>query len=222
MNILLVSATHPEIEPLHGHLKAHWIESSPGLFTKGSCTVRVLITGIGMHRMGYALGKNISVFQPELCINAGIAGAFPGKADIGDVVHVTSESIVDLGAEDNDGTMLFPDAMGLNEDISSISELINPAAADYHFLKPVKGITVNTVTGSEASIAGIVKRWNPDIETMEGGAFFYCCLKEHMPFLEIRAISNLVVPRNVLDWDIETAVRNLNAQLLEILTFFTG
>ena len=63
-------------------------------------------------------------------------------------------------------------------------------------LKPVRAITVNSATGSEATIRKLVKKFNPDIETMEGATFFYICSREKIPFLAIRAISNRVEPRD--------------------------
>jgi futalosine hydrolase len=222
MEILIVAATSLEAEPLIIHLRSQWIESSPGIFTKGNCTVHVRITGIGMHRMAYALGQAFRESRPRLCINIGVAGAFPGKAAIGEVVHVTSEIIADLGAENAEGDFLDIGSLGLDEDISSTSGLQNQDAAQYSFIRQVRGITINTSHGSQRSIKDAIERWDPDVETMEGGAFFYCCLKAEVPFLEIRAISNIVEPRNKENWNIPLAADNLKAQILEILTFFVG
>jgi nucleoside phosphorylase len=57
---------------------------------------------------------------------------------------------------------------------------------------------------------------------MEGGAFFYCCLKSKVPFIEIRAISNIVATRNREAWNIPLAVGNLTLELQPILQFFSG
>ena len=220
MEVLIVVATLPEIAPLLDHLSTHWIESPTGTYTHGNCTVRTLITGIGMHRTAYALGKEFSKHHPDLCINAGIAGAFPGKAEIGEVLHVTSEILSDIGAESEDGVLVAPEAMGLLEDISSVDGLVNQNAAEYAFLRTARGVTVNTVHGTTASISTIINRYDPDVETMEGGAFFYCCLKENIPFIEVRAISNIIEPRNKERWDIPLAIQRLNEQLIEIVSFF--
>ena len=222
MEILIVSATAAEIEPVEKLLNAQWIGSSPGTFTRGNCTVRLLVSGIGMHRMAFTLGQVFTSLNPGLCINIGMAGAFPGRCEIGEVVHVTSERIIDLGAEDGHGRFLGIAAMDLDEDISSISGLLNKDAAQYSFLRSVKGITANTSHGSSDSIQVIVKDWEPDVESMEGAAFFYCCMKANVPFLEIRAISNLVEPRNKANWNIPLALNNLSSQIIEILNFFVS
>ena len=51
---------------------------------------------------------------------------------------------------------------------------------------------------------------------MEGTAFFYACLLEQIPFLEIRAISNRVEARNRANWDIPLVIAHLNEVLTEI------
>ena len=44
-------------------------------------------------------------------------------------------------------------------------------------VKAVNAITVNTATGSDTTRDKLVKKFNPDIETMEGATFFYICSK---------------------------------------------
>ena len=179
--------------------------------------VRFLITGVGMMRTSYALGKYLATDKPDLCINAGIAGAFPGKYELGDVVHVIADSIPGLGATDSDGRHLSMRDLNLEEDISTSDELVNVKAAEYHFLPKATGLTVNTVHGNAEEIANIIKRSNADIETMESAAVFYCCIIEDVHFLALRAISNMVEPRDKSKWDIQLAVSNLNIQLVELL-----
>ena len=84
-------------------------------------------------------------------------------------------------------------------------------------LKPVKAITVNTATGSEITRKKLIKKFNPDIETMEGATFFYICARENIPFLAIRAISNRVEPRDKSKWNIQLALDNLSEKLNEVI-----
>jgi futalosine hydrolase len=58
---------------------------------------------------------------------------------------------------------------------------------------------------------------NPHIETMEGAAVFYVCLMEHIPFVQIRAISNYVGETNKNLWKIPLAVENLHKTLIDVL-----
>src|ERR1035437_4945353 len=84
-------------------------------------------------------------------------------------------------------------------------------------LKPVRAITVNTATGSETSRVKLLKKFNPDIETMEGATFFYICSRENIPFLALRAVSNKVEPRNKNNWNIALALNNLSEKLIDVL-----
>jgi futalosine hydrolase len=48
---------------------------------------------------------------------------------------------------------------------------------------------------------------------MEGAAFFYICARESIPFVSIRAISNMVERRDRKKWNIPLAVDNLAIKL---------
>ena len=50
---------------------------------------------------------------------------------------------------------------------------------------------------------------------MEGAALHYVCLQMAQPFLQLRAISNYVMPRDRAAWKIGDAVTALNAQLID-------
>jgi futalosine hydrolase len=66
----------------------------------------------------------------------------------------------------------------------------------------------------------ISERYHPDIETMEGAAFFYVCSRENIPFLAIRAVSNKVELRNREKWNIPLAINNLSEKFGELLLSF--
>ena len=85
-------------------------------------------------------------------------------------------------------------------------------------LQQTKGITVNTVHGNEESITEIVKRLNPDVESMEGAACFKVCQEFEIPCVQIRAISNKVEKRNKGHWHLPLAIKNLNATVAQIIT----
>ncbi len=84
-------------------------------------------------------------------------------------------------------------------------------------MKPVNAITVNTASGTLQTIEKLSKKFNPDIETMEGAAFFYICSGGKIPFLAIRSISNKVEPRNKDNWDIRFALDNLSEKLKDFI-----
>jgi futalosine hydrolase len=58
----------------------------------------------------------------------------------------------------------------------------------------------------------------PQIESMEGAAFFYACRQLNVPCLQIRAVSNYVEKRNRDNWHIGLAIKNLNKFAMSWLT----
>lgn len=89
-------------------------------------------------------------------------------------------------------------------------------------LPQAAGVTVNTVSGSTASIARLGQKYRPDVESMEGAAFHYSCLVEQVPFVQLRTISNYVEVRDKSRWNIPLAVENLNGTLRALLTELRG
>jgi len=64
-----------------------------------------------------------------------------------------------------------------------------------------------------AKIQQLKKRTTGQIESLEGAACFYVCMMLKTNVIQLRAISNMVEPRNRSNWKIELAITNLNATL---------
>jgi futalosine hydrolase len=92
------------------------------------------------------------------------------------------------------------------------SELINR----FNY-KKVTGITVNQVSTNPILIDALLEKYNPDIESMEGAVFHYVCLKEKIPFIQIRAISNVVGDRNKANWKMKEAIETLNTEIIQLI-----
>lgn len=56
---------------------------------------------------------------------------------------------------------------------------------------------------------------------MEGAALHYVCLQEHIPFLQIRAVSNDIGQRDKSKWDFKASIATLNKELTNILQCLT-
>jgi futalosine hydrolase len=85
-------------------------------------------------------------------------------------------------------------------------------------LPKVAGITVQTVSGRKETNKERFRIFSPEVESMEGAAFFYVCLMEGIPFIEIRAISNYVGERDKSKWEIPFALKNLSEVCKDIFT----
>lgn len=221
MQVLLTAATPFEIAPTIEWLEREFQAGETGRFSKGNLEVHICITGIGMFVTCWQLSIAFAKEEYDFAINAGIAGALDAGFKIGDVLHVTEETLADLGVENADGNFIDLFELGFSESNTfpfSAGKLQNPEADKYPFLPTARGITVNKANGSASSIARIREKYPAaQVENMEGAAFFYACLYTDLPFVEIRAISNYVEPRNREAWNLPLAIQNLNQVLQEML-----
>jgi futalosine hydrolase len=168
-----------------------------------------LVTGIGMVATAIELSKKLSQNKYDLVINAGIAGSFNRTLKIGQIVEVVKDTFSEIGAQDGN-QFLSPNDIELDVD----SVFHNEAKTSFD---PVSAITVNTIHGEDTSIVRVMYRLNPQIETMEGAAFFMTCQRFSVKCIQLRSISNYVEKRNKSKWDIPKAIKNLNVELNNIL-----
>ena len=200
MRILIVTATEMEIAPLAAYLRAD---------------VEVLVTGVGMVATAVMCSRTLAMQRYDLALNVGVCGSFDRGIVPGTVVHIVTDRIAELGAEDGDA-FLTPGEMQLPAEC----EFANPhppAIAALQALPAVTAITVNTAHGNERSIAVVVARFKPQVESMEGAAFMSACLIQGLPFAQIRAVSNIVERRNRAAWRLNEAIDNLWQTTLRIL-----
>jgi futalosine hydrolase len=219
--ITVVAATQLELIPLFE--KLHPVKSDfHGLFITDS--LHILITGMGMLNTAAHLTLYASKYERDFFIDAGICGAFNTDLKIGDVVQVVSETYGDFGVENDEEFEDFFD-MGFidkKEDAFhyGLCEPIEHPMQQQLKLKRATSITVNKVHGNERSIKIIREKYNADTENMEGLAFYYVLKLLNKPGIEIRAVSNYVEKRNKENWDIKTAVSNLNTEIKNVLNLF--
>lgn len=205
MKILIVSATKQEIAPLIAKLKS--IDKKP----------EILISGVGMVATAFQLGKILSKKKYDLAINLGICGSFNQSLKIGEVVNVTEDILSELGAEDGDNFLKLSDMKLISKKEMFLSPEVKFISPVLKKIKKVKSITVNTVHGNKKKISKAVSLYNPDVESMEGAAFFYACNQFKIPALQLRCISNYVERRNKKNWNIPIAINNLNEAAVLLL-----
>jgi futalosine hydrolase len=221
--ILYVTATTAEAESLKNILDITPVPSSIH-----NLDINILVTGVGSVATAWVLKQWICTYgKPDLAINAGIAGSYRDDISIGDVVLLQSDCFADAGIEDDKEFITLFEAGFISENEFPFKHGILNADPLYFdllksLLKPVNAITVNTSTGSETSKSRLVRKFNPDIETMEGATFFYICSRENIPFIAIRSISNIVEKRNRDNWNIKLALDNLSAKLNDIFLTLQG
>jgi len=209
MHILLAAATPFEIQPTIDYLAQ-----------KGPSTAHPFITGVGSVATTWSLMRQIDSNRPDLILQAGIAGCFTGRK-AGDVVVVREEILADLGVwEDRQFKTLFDLKLADSEAPPfSNGKLVNPyqQLLDLTSLDPVTAITVNEITTDPTRITWYQQNTAAVVESMEGGGQHYVCLREKIPFVQLRSVSNDIGVRDKTKWDIRSAILNLNEQLISLL-----
>ena len=210
--LLIVSPTEPECIPTLQKM-SELKTLSPFLFSGilNGQPVELLISGIGSVATTFRLTQTLMQRSYRRAISIGIAGSFTEDVNIGETVQITEDCFADLGIDDN-GQFRNLREVGLTCDDFDCGLIVNPSPTLSSHRK-LRGITVQTTSGSKKRIDDLTKHFNPDVETMENAAFFYVCRKIQLPFASFRAISNKVEPRNCKKWRINEAINNVNEML---------
>jgi futalosine hydrolase len=223
VRVLVVAATEAEVGPfVAGLTRVAEAGARVTRYRAAAHDIDVLISGVGMVAAASWCSRLLAAEQFDVALNLGVCGSFNTAIVPGTVVHVVSDRLAELGAEDGDGFLTIQQMGLLRDDEFPFKEgrLVNdspPPIASLATLRPVEGITVNTVHGSEGSIASVSERFRPDVESMEGAAFMYCCLIHGISFAQVRAVSNIVERRNRAAWKLNEAVAALGAESLRLL-----
>lgn len=178
----------------------------------------ILISGVGIPFSTYSITKWLQNNKYDIVIQAGIAGSFTDKLPLGVVVSVKSEVFATVGINENKQFFtLFEKGLADENDIFSGEYLINNNPILEKFSYPiVSAVTVDNVTDESFANCVISTKFSPDIESMEGAVLHYVCLKEKIPFLQLRSISNYVGERDKGKWKLKESVSNLNQELQNI------
>ena len=216
MEIGIVAATPFEIEAASRFIQQA-AESSPNRY-------RILLTGVGMLSTSVYLSEQVQQHSFDLLLQAGICGAFGEKLCLGETVLVGEELIGDLGVEEEGFKDVFDMGFAKEDRFPFTAKgLVNPYLHQWKHLElpVVRGLTINEITTRPARIMNLQQKYGCEVESMEGAAFHYVCLKRNIPFLQLRSVSNFVGERNKGNWKIKAAIEQLNHQLVRILEQIT-
>ena len=220
MKLLIVSATSYEIAPLFQYLDEHATKASFFEYTYHGHTIYPLVTGVGALMTAFALARYHDMGSVDIAINAGLAGAYNSNLALGEVVEIAKDRFADLGVEEADGSFTDVYQLGLSDKDKHPYQdgWLHASTSSYSTdMKQATGLTVNKVHGSISSIAQVKSKYLADVETMEGAGFMYACKALDVKHHQIRAISNMVEPRNKENWQIGKAIDELNAHLISFV-----
>jgi futalosine hydrolase len=143
-------------------------------------------------------------------LSAGIAGGLPGRAAVGALVLASRSVHADLGAESPDSWRSL-DQLGLGGTVAPADQAV---LAELHTRLPaaVVGdvVTVTTITGTAERAAALAVAHPAAVaEAMEGFGVACAAAGAGVAFAELRAVSNLVGPRDRSAWRIGEALAAL-------------
>jgi futalosine hydrolase len=223
MKVVITSATSLELNRIKQSINPDYLNGS------NNVKVSFHISGVGMLSTCFSLTRLIHNEKPGLIIQAGIAGCFDSSIFLAEVVAVKEEVAGDVGVEE-DG--VFSDLFDMNfqkenEFPYTNKNLVNPWLTKYNLLQleEVTGITVNEISTRKDRIEQLKIKYKPVVESMEGAALHYVGLHTHVPFIQLRAISNYIGERDKSKWKFNEAFENLSnivTRQLDMLTQVTA
>lgn len=179
--------------------------------------VEMLVTGIGPIEASASVSRALAQSPYSLVINAGIAGAFEGAAEIGEGV-VVAEEFMELGLESG-APLSLPDGARLVDHASSEFTLVDRLVERGFASK--RGLTVSRVTATDLT-AKRLAAYGVEVESMEGFAVLRAAEIAGVPAVEVRGISNVVTDRARSRWNFAQGVRGLESVLTSLLSIVTA
>ncbi len=181
----------------------------------------LLVTGLGpinaAMNLGKLMGESITI---QGVINIGIAGSFDlGSLALLDLVVVQEEIWPEYGLYTEKGIeakkLSYPlGKIGSKSVWDRVVLEIEGAKEAMAINLPdqwpwVRSLSLAGVSGTPERVRELISKYNAQLENMEGFALAWTCIQEKIPFLELRAISNLVGTRDKSYWDIKGAIKSL-------------
>ena len=183
-----------------------------------------LASGVGPVATAVAVSERLAAApRPDLLLDVGLAGALDRSLALGEVVHVVREEFGDLGVEERDGGFTSAVDLGLvDADAPPFRGGRLHSPREPAFARTVTGVTCSTVHGEAASIARLRARTDAQVESMEGAAAMWVAQRRGVAFVQLRAISNYVEPRDRAAWRIDLALDNLAEAVSSLLSGLPG
>jgi futalosine hydrolase len=202
------------------------------------CALELLLCGVGPlaaalslgHRLGRE-GKLRHAGELQGILNLGLAGTYdPDKAPVGSLVLATDEAYPEYGIwthyEDKRMPLSFPQAEIAGRKVFSQLALepdraLGNIGLNWHSgLQRGGSITVAGVSGTPQRAGRMALFANGLTENMEGFPLALGAAAAHIPFVELRAVSNIAGQRPPHGWNIPAALASLGEGMRHLLAPF--
>jgi futalosine hydrolase len=183
---------------------------------QGTEGFNVVAAGVGPAAAAACTAKCLASAHYGIVVSAGIGGGFAGKAEVGSIAAATEIIAADLGVETAEGYRSVEElgfgSIRVPVDADLVGRVVESAAAAG--LPVVAGpvLTVTTATGTARTALELAARVpGAAAEAMEGYGVAVAAREQGVPVLELRAISNMVGPRDRAAWRIDEALKALES-----------
>ncbi len=186
---------------------------------------RLAVTGIAATNTAQALTSEVERARPRLVLQFGIGGAYPdGGLRVGDVAVASEEHYGDVGVQAPQGWLGMEDVgfplvetdpplhnrLPLDVGLAArVGRVVGAAVGPF--------VTVNRCSGVAALGDELYRRTRGICESMEGAAAAHVCAQYALPFIEMRAASNMVEDRNKSRWRIGDAIAAISHATLTVM-----
>lgn len=211
MKIGMVYAMKSEIESLLTQENAQPLQTVAGVdFYQIRPDVIACTGGVSKVNAAMATQLLISLYQPELVLNAGVAGCFE-SLPIGSII--LAEGFIQHDVD----TTAIGDPAGLVSTVNRVefptSDLERARAAMDRTGIPYRTGLVATGDwfGTDTPRAHwIAETFHPLLCDMEGGADAQVCLRNNVPFMSIKSVSDCLFEHHDFFFNFPEAMRDLN------------
>lgn len=197
--------------------------------------VFLLITGPGMVNTAQALGAAMEYIRPPLIIQCGCAGIFSQTTGrIGDIGIAERETDIHTGIEPLNPMDILPTPLPFSlletdngpvkntypmdkDIIAKAFTLLQNLNSDGSRVFKGPFITVSTITATDERAEKLFTALSPIMESMEGSAAAHVALHYRIPFLEIRAASNIVGKRDRDSWNLPLSFKNSARAVMHLI-----
>jgi futalosine hydrolase len=174
--------------------------------------VVVEAVGVGPAAAAAGTARLLARRDYRAVVSVGIAGGFPGRADVGGTVLAARAVAADLGAESPSGFLPIEE-LGFGSSVLEADPVLLKALQTA-LPDAVTGdiLTLSTVTGTAETTVRLTTRFPQAVaEAMEGYGVAIAAADAAVPFAELRSISNPVGPRDRAAWRLPEAFAALRA-----------
>jgi futalosine hydrolase len=175
----------------------------------------VIVGGVGPAAAAAAASGALASSKYDLVLCAGIGGGFAPLRP-GDVAIASAIVFADLGAETPDGFVPVSE-LGFGSERYEVEPRLALELVDRCGGHLGTVVTVATVTGSAPRAAALARRFvDPVAEGMEGAGVAAAARLHGVLAAEVRAVSNMVGPRERDTWQIALALESLGKAVAAI------